>query len=506
MIEMVQYNYIRYLYYNKGMSIRAIAKLCDVHRKTVNRALLSADQRYCLKSPKPKPVNGNYQDRIVYLVKENWERAKKDQCTKQRLYALIKEEGYTGSYEAFTWQVRQIEEEQNHTTKEAFVKLLPFRSHLQVDFGEIEVMDQGVPRKIFFFCAKLCWSKVEFVRVYPRSSSEFLFDGLVQAFSFFGGVPKVVLFDNLSPAVKRILPERERILQESFLRFQSFYCFESIFCAPGKGNEKGMVENLVRYIKNNYFRPKPVFHGFPSMNDWLLKQCENRRDTNKLNGKNWVELWLEEQPVFLPFRDHYEYVRCQEAKVDTYQLVHVESNRYSVPTSYVGKRVQVKLFPFQIQVISQHQLIATHDRLFGKDHETLNPYHYLSLLEKKARAYAEAKVIHDWHLPNIYETYHQRLQGYVRSKSKGTREFIAILRLTERYGVKEVGCILQFLASQNRYSYEDVMSHLRFQQEKREEIPGLSESILAVNSLSTYTWNKPTLAPYAQCLEKEEEG
>jgi hypothetical protein len=50
------------------------------------------------------------------------------------------------------------------------------------------------------------------------------------------------------------------------------------------------------------------------------------------------------------------------------------------------------------------------------------------------------------------------------------------------------------------------MSHLRFQQEKREEIPGLSESILAVNSLSTYTWNKPTLAPYAQCLEKEEEG
>jgi len=51
--------------------------------------------------------------------------------------------------------------------------------------------------------------------------------------------------------VKRVLTGKERILQEAFLKFQSFYCFESGFCGPGKGNEKGMVENLVKYVENN---------------------------------------------------------------------------------------------------------------------------------------------------------------------------------------------------------------------------------------------------------------
>jgi transposase len=74
---------------------------------------------------------------------------------------------------------------------------------------------------------------------------------LVSTFSFLKHVPKKIIFDNLKPAVKRVLTGKERILQEAFLKFQSFYCFESGFCGPGKGNEKGMVENLVKYVENN---------------------------------------------------------------------------------------------------------------------------------------------------------------------------------------------------------------------------------------------------------------
>lgn len=499
MIEMAQHNYIRFLHYNKAWSIRAIARHCKLHRNTVKRAILNDQATYVRKVPKPKPINGDYVARIQARLEENWKAKKEDRLTKFRMYTLLKEEGYPGSYEAFTWQTRQIEQEQGHAQKEAFLKLIALQSHLQVDFGEIQLMDKGIPRKMFFFCCKLAWSKVEFVQLYPRCCTEYFFEGLSEAFIFYGGIPRQIVFDNLAPAVKKILPGEERLLQDSFLKFQSYHCFEARFCAAGKGNQKGRVERLVQYIKDNYFKPPPSFTGFASMNEKLKQQCIQRMQNQTLQGKRWEELLLEEQAQLLPLREKFESARLLEAKVDSYQLVHVESNRYSVPTSYVGQRILVKCYPFEVVMVHKDQVIARHDRLFGKNHEHLDPYHFLSLLEKKTRAYAEAKVIHDWNLPSCYAAYHQGLQANVRSKSKGTREFIAILRLTETYGVDTIAQVLRSLAKAYRYSYQEVLSCLREQQEIKIQAPPLAEQVLIHYGLEAYRWKKPSLQAYA-CL------
>lgn len=68
---------------------------------------------------------------------------------------------------------------------------------MQVDFGAGWVIENGVTRKKYIFCTKFCYSKGEFVKAYPGQSTEFLFDGLSSAFSFFNGVPCKVIFDNL---------------------------------------------------------------------------------------------------------------------------------------------------------------------------------------------------------------------------------------------------------------------------------------------------------------------
>ena len=154
---MVQYDYIRFLYYNKGKSKRAIAKEVGVHRNTVTKAIENPEQKYNLISEREKPVNQDFEERVKWLIQDNQNKPKKHRLTKTRMHNLLCNEGYTGSYSAFTYLARQIEEELNINTKEAYLKLNPIKGSMQVDFGEMTVMHNKVPRKVYVFCAKLCY-------------------------------------------------------------------------------------------------------------------------------------------------------------------------------------------------------------------------------------------------------------------------------------------------------------------------------------------------------------
>ena len=196
MIELVQYDYIRFLFFNEGLSKRDIARRVGVHRNTVTRAIETNDNTYSLTVEKARPINGPFEEKIKLMVEENFHKPRKHKLTKSRMYELMQDEGYEGSYSTFTYQTRKIEEEFHLSTKEAFLKLDHPRGVLQVDFGEMIVMDKGIPRKTHVFCAKLSSEKAEFVQAYPRQSTEFFFEGLTKSFEFFGGVPKKIIFDN----------------------------------------------------------------------------------------------------------------------------------------------------------------------------------------------------------------------------------------------------------------------------------------------------------------------
>ena len=466
MIELVQYDYIRFLYFNEGLSQRSIAKKMRIHRKTVKRAIENPEQKYHLSTAKDKPINGKYNELVKKLLIENSTKPRKYKLTKKRMYELLQEEHYEGSYSAFTCLTRSIEQELNINVPEAFLKLKHKPGTLQVDFGEMIVMQNHVPRKVIVFCAKLCNSKVEFIKAYPKQSTEFFLDGLNSVFKFLGGIPRKIMFDNLKQAVKNMSVNGGRILQDSFIRFKSFYAFEAVFCGPRKGNEKGAVENLVKYTRNNYFLPYLEFNNFDDLNKLILKQCIKRMNTGKADGNTWLELFNQEKGTgFLELKDIYDPSVIVEAKVDTYQLIHIESNRYSVPTRYVDRKVQVRLYPFKVVIYENGTVIAEHERLFGRNKESLDPYHFLDLLQRKPRAYEDAEVIQDWKLPEIFSEYHHQLQAHRQSVSKGTKEFIDILKLTKRYGINRIGDILADFDKSNHYSYQEILSYLRSSEE-----------------------------------------
>lgn len=111
MIAVEQFDYIRYLYFNEGKSQRAIAKIVGVHRKSVKRAIENNENKYTSRKPKESPINADFKDLIKNMVFENSTKPKKHKLTKLRMHELIKAEGYAGSYSAFTFIVRKIEEE-----------------------------------------------------------------------------------------------------------------------------------------------------------------------------------------------------------------------------------------------------------------------------------------------------------------------------------------------------------------------------------------------------------
>ena len=122
---------------------------------------------------------------------------------------------------------------------------------------------------------------IEGIRV--RRSKRF-FEAHEKAFEFFGGVFHRLRYDNLSLAVRKILRGHQREQTERFIMFRSHWSFESEFCNPSRGNEKGGVESEVGYFRRNHWTPVPEFTDWEELNDYLLTCCR-KEEKRHISGK-----------------------------------------------------------------------------------------------------------------------------------------------------------------------------------------------------------------------------
>ena len=154
----------------------------------------------------------------------------------------------------------------------------------QVDWGEAVVRLQGERVEVELFVMRLCYSRKLFVCAFPGEKQEAFFEGHKLAFHHFGGIPHRLSYDNLKTAVKRILEGRNREEQDKFTAFRSHYLFESRFCTPGQGHEKGGVEHGVGFGRRNFLVPIPQVASFAELNALLLTECLND-DQRRVDGQ-----------------------------------------------------------------------------------------------------------------------------------------------------------------------------------------------------------------------------
>ena len=206
----------------------------------------------------------------------------------------------------------------------------------QCDWGEAQVYMGDEPVTAQVFCLKLSYSGKPFVMAFPTQRQEAFFEGHDQAFNWFGGVPGRISYDNLATAVHKVLEGRNRQEQQAFIAFRSHYLFESRFATVATPREQGRVENLVGYMRRNYFVPVPRVSSFAELNQILLERlaADDERGVPR-KGMTIGRAWEEEKVKLLPLpRFPHRCCISRPAKANRLSLVIFDSNRYSVPVEY----------------------------------------------------------------------------------------------------------------------------------------------------------------------------
>jgi transposase len=195
MIKVDAKEHIRRAHYVEHKSIRQIARELGHSRRTVRKTLASAEpERYTLKHPRRAPVLGAYKARIDELLAENETLPRKQRYTWRKIYEAIYADGYRGSGSNLRAYMGKRRQEKR---RPAVYLPLEFDAgtDAQVDWGEAQVIMNGVQISVQVFVIRLCYSRRTFAMAFPSQEQEAFFEGHVQAFRHFGGVPLRLTYD-----------------------------------------------------------------------------------------------------------------------------------------------------------------------------------------------------------------------------------------------------------------------------------------------------------------------
>ena len=273
-----------------------------------------------------------------------------------------------------------------------------------------------------------------FVVVYPRESQEMVFDAHNRAFAFFQGACRRGIYDNLKTAVDKILRGKERKFNGKFEQLCSHYLVEPVACTPGAGWEKGQVENQVGTMRKWLFATRPRFASFTELNQWLHDQCIDlcrKRPHPEEKTRTIWEVFEEEQASLIPLPFEFQGYSETECRVSGTCLIRYDRNHYSVDSRLAGRTATVRAGAESITVISNGKVVADHPRQFGRDRVVYDPWHYLSVLERKPGALRNGAPFKHWDLPVGLSRVRERLARY----QGGDREFVEILLAVQQHGV-----------------------------------------------------------------------
>jgi transposase len=440
-----------------GKSVRETAREFGLSRPTIRKMLqYSAPPGYQRKAPVRRPKLGPWLGIIDQILEDDESRLKKQRHTARRIYDRLKDEhAFTGGYTIVKDYVRDA----RLRHKEVFVPLAHPPGDAQADFGEALAVVDGVEQKAHFLCVDLPHSDACFVVAFPAENTESFCEGHTQAFAYFGGVPRTILYDNTKIAVAEITGDGGRKTTEEFSRLKSHYLFEAKFGRPGKGNDKGNVEGLVGYARRNFMVPVPHAASWEELNAQLLEQCRKRRE-RKLWGHSETisERFKRDQERLLPLPAvAYESCRKRSTRASSQALVRFETNDYSVPVRYAHQRVLVKAFVWDVVIACGSEVIARHRRSYGREEMIFDPLHYLALLEQKTNALDQAAPLQGWVLPAEFTELRRQMEA--RLGKRGRREYVQVLRLLETFSMGEVSAAIRQTQLLQAISF-DAVKHL----------------------------------------------
>ena len=485
----------------QGKSQRAASRHFGLSRNTVAKLLeeeSAANERQYQRQAQPKtPVRDTALPHIQKWLQENeWlERWAPKQCwTAHRMWAELRKLGIPIGEST----VRLFVQESRTSSKPAFVPLdFAPGERAEFDFGEATVKLDGQLVKVPFLAGRLRFSGAMFVECFPTQRQEAFLLGQRHAFEFWGGVPRIAVYDNLKPAVLQVLQGHSRREHDVFLHFQSVYRFEALYANVHAGWEKGSVENLVGYARRNYLVPLPEGAALEAINADLRVCCLSDQQRTMARRTDPIATRLAfERSTLGPLPTHApELALVVEVLAHSTGRVRFQTNDYSVPIQYAYQRVTLKADPFRVRLYAGSELIADHPRCYEKRQVIEDWRHYVPLLLKKSFAVPWASALRHGDLPPVFEAARLEL---VAHRADGNREFARLLDLCLTYEVQAVETALAQARAQGGWSADTVRQLLNFASAPQTPIPPLDPSQYPAYQAVTPV---PDLSAYNRLLE-----
>lgn len=368
------------LFHAEKWRIGTIAVQVGVHHTTVQRVLAQAGLEPARVSPRSSGV-----DPYLPLIVETLE--KYPRLCASRLYQMARERGYTGGPDHFRHVVARYRPRRKH---EAFLRLRTLiGEQAQADWAAFGTLTVGAAvRKLWGFVMVLSWSRQVFLRFYLSAAMPSFVRGHVDAFAFFGGAPRVVLYDNLKSAVI----ERVALaihFNPRILELAQHYHFEPRPVAQGRGNEKGRVERAIRYVRSSFFAARE-FTGVDDLNQqalaWMLGVSADRR-AHEDPSKRVREAFLEEQAHLLPLPEEpFPTDEVGQVEVGKTPYARFDLNDYSVPHTLVRRSLSVAASLDTVRLLDGAETVAVHPRCWDRGRQIEDPAHLAELVDEKRRA------------------------------------------------------------------------------------------------------------------------
>jgi len=434
-LSMNQIAEIRRRHFISGESISEIAKSLQLSRPTVRKALQAETELVYQRQVQPTPKLGDFKEQLTDWLEFDSKLPKRRRRTAQRLYECLQVEGYQGSYgpvQRFVLDWKRASGKQPVITQ-AFVPLaFPAGESCQFDWSYEYVVLGGVLQTIKVAHFRLSYSRKMFLVAYPREAQEMVRDAHIRAFAYFGGVPKRMIYDNLKTVVDAIFVGKERQFNRRFLTLANHYLFEPVACTPESGWEKGQVENQVGNVREWLFTPTPKFPGFAELNAGLALRCEELagRKHPEQTGRTIADCFVEEQKLLTPIKAVFDGYVEKTMRVSSTCLVKVDHNRYSVPAEWANRVVPIRTTADRLPMVADEQLIAEHQRCFGRGQLSCDAWHYLPIVEKKPGALRHGAPFQQCDLPTPIRIVKDR----ILKQDKGDRAFVELLLMARSIG------------------------------------------------------------------------
>lgn len=337
----------------QGKSIHAIARELGIARNTVRRYLRGKPEAV------PRPKRGSKLDAFKGQIHRwiNEDHLLNCEVMLPRLQAM----GYTGSAATLRAYVHTLRPQNVGRTNVIRYETRP-GEQMQYDWGEFHYEQAGKERKFYGFTAILSYSRMRFVTFVKRCDTATMLRCMIEAFEYFGGLPRAALTDRMKSVFLEELEGDRPRWNPIFADFMATLGVAPRVCLPRKPQTKGKVERTVSVIKYGFW-PGVHFTDLDDLNTQAAAWCNRlNQKVHRTTRRVPLELWVEEQLSALPTDRAFERFGAEERRVSSDGFVSFDGVLYGLPSSpaMAGALVQIRKKQRELRIFYQGQLVATH--------------------------------------------------------------------------------------------------------------------------------------------------